>query len=515
MKLSLEQKLGLELRLHPQMLLTLKLLPMTTLELETLLRHELEENPALEEVTDQDAEAQVDPFGAGEPEAGEGAFVSDPAPPESEKLISETEEGPEVGSRETSEFLDLLDFEDQHASARTGSGGESDTDFMELAPDVGPGLAETLMPGLAADLDEEDTRIAEIVLQSLDADGFLTVSAQELADAHELDPERLGAVLDRVRHIEPGGIACCDRREALLVQLEMLGHPPDSLEHRLVAEFWSLLLQLQFGRIAALVETSEAAVRRAAECVHGLEMRPARRFAGRTADYVTPDFTVTWQNGRPYWEYNDDREPRLRLSRRYADMLRYPDRYSSEQVTFARQKFNRALMYLKAIESRRQTLRGLIAAIVQLQPGFFEHGPEHMRTATFRDAAGIIGVHPSTASRAGAGKYVETDFGIFPVKYFFRGGAGERSRVGIKELIRGMVEKESPHQPLCDDEIAARLETQHNVKMSRRTVTKYRRELGIPARNQRFQPKVRRRRTDVKRKPAARPKAGPGRTTRS
>lgn len=477
MRVNLEHRLRLELRLHPQMILMLRLLPMTALELEARMRSELEENPALEETVDQ--------VEMGETDAVESGSLGGDASDDSETLISETEEGPDVGSQAAIEFLDLLDLEDQRSDADTGFGGDNEIEPVEQAPDAGPGLVESLMPGLSAELDEMDVRAAEIVLQSVDGDGLLPVSAQELADAYGLERERLEAVIERIQRIEPGGIACRDRREALLKQLELNGHPADSLEYRLVSDFWNLLLQLQFSRIAELADTSEVAVRRAAECIHGLEMRPARRFSARTADYVTPDFSVSWRDGQLQWEYNDDREPRLRISRRYADMLRHPGRYSPEQVSFARAKYSRALMYLKAIESRRQTLRKLIAVVVRLQPAFFERGPEHLRTATFRDASEIMGVHPSTVSRAAAGKYVETEFGIFPVRYFFRSGAGERSRVSIKELIRGMVESEDPQQPLSDEDIEARLQSMHGVSMSRRTVTKYRRELGIPAKNQR------------------------------
>jgi RNA polymerase sigma-54 factor len=473
--LGLEQRLGLELRLHPQLVLTLRLLPLTALELEGLVRHELEENPVLEEVPEL-------------PEPGEPEAPADVVPDsiaDADKLISETEEGPDVGSRETYEFLDLVDSDDAPAAPQAEPGGGPDFDPMELTPDESAGIAETLMPGLRADLDEEDARIAEIVLQSVDADGFLTVSPDELSTSHGLDAGRLRSVLDRIRHIEPGGIACCDRREALLIQLEMQGHAPDSLESRLVGEFWTLLLQMQLGKIAQLCAVPIEAIHHAAESIHGLEMRPARRFAGRASDYVSPDFSVTWRDSGPHFEYNDDREPRLRIARRYVDMLRHPDRYSREQVSFARQKYNRALMLLKAIESRRTTLRKLMQVVLDQQRAFFEHGPEHLKPATLREAAGCIGVHPSTISRASMRKYVETDFGIFPLKHFFMAGASDKSRVSIKELIRQMVENEDRRDPLRDDGIEARLASEHGVRISRRTVAKYRAELGIPTRGQR------------------------------
>ncbi|MFO7675396.1 MAG: RNA polymerase factor sigma-54 [bacterium] len=472
--LRLEQRLGLELRLTPQLILTLKLLPLTALELEVLARRELEENPVLEEAPDaaEPVDIEASPAPADIPAVG------------SEKLVSETEEGPDVASRETEEFLELLDSEDYHVTPREEYGGP-DTDPMELAADEGPGLAAALLPGLRARLDDEGARTAEIVLQSLDQDGFLTVAPDELAATHGLDPVRLDEVLELVRAVEPGGIACRDRREALLTQLRLHGHPADSLEYRVVAEFWERLLEMQFAKIAKLAGTTEEEVRRAAECIHGLEMRPARRFAGRPAEYVSPDFTVFRRDGRLAFEYNDDREPRLRLGRRYVEILRNPSRYSREQVEFARQRYNRAMMFLRAIESRRRTLRRLMQALIDLQPGFFEHGPEHLKPATMADAAALIGVHPSTVSRASTGKYIETEHGIFPVKHFFNAGAGDRSRASIKDIIRGMVESEDPKQALSDEAIESRLRTEHGIELSRRTVTKYRAELGIPGSSRR------------------------------
>ncbi|MFO7638029.1 MAG: RNA polymerase factor sigma-54 [bacterium] len=490
MNIGIEHRLGLHLKLHPQVILMLKLLPLTALELESLVRQELEQNPVLEESDDGGFDETGEQVSAAAETGSSETSDAGPAAPGTEAdgtpgLISETEEGPGVASPESAEFLSLLDAEDYHLSPRVEGGGSSETDPMELTPSEGPGLAEALLPGLRAELTEEDVLIAEVVLQSVDADGLLTVEPAELAETQGLDPTRLEAVLARIRRIEPGGITCRTRPEALLVQLEMHGYAPDSLEYRLVAEHWALLLQVQLGKIARLCGVSERAVHRAAEVIHGLEMRPARRFTVRPTEYVSPDFTVFWRDDKLQFEYNDDREPRLRLARRYVEMLRNPGSYPREQVEFARGKYNRAVLFLKAIESRRLTLRRLMKALLELQYDFFVRGPEHLRSASMRDAADRIDVHPSTVSRAGSGKYVETEFGIFPMKFFFKAGASDKSRVSIKEFIRRMIDGEDPSAPLSDDEIETRLREQHSIKLSRRTVNKYRAELGIPPRSSR------------------------------
>lgn len=477
----MKQGLGLELRqelkLHPQLILTLKLLPLTTVELEGLVRQELEENPVLEERAEaSDSEpAAADDFAPDSPEAESLA---------GQEFLGDSEQAPdELGG--STEFLDLVpDDGFLAATFQPSAGGENETDAIDLAAAEGPGVVESLMPELRAVLSEEDARIAELVLESLDDDGFLAVPEEELALNHGLEIGRLRAVLYHIQRVEPGGIACLDQRSALLVQLELHGHGPETFEYRMIEQCWQALLQLQLGRVARLLKTDVESVKAAAVLLVGLEPRPGRRYSCRPTEYVAPDFSVFWRDNRICADYNDDRIPRLRLARRFVDILRNPRAFPPEQVDFARQKYQRAVMLLKAIESRRLTLERLIRVVVREQEDFFRHGPEHLKPATLKDAAAELGVHPSTVSRASANKYVETDYGIFPLKHFFKAGAGDKSRASIKELIRNVIEKESPDDPLSDDQIGARLQEQ-GVKISRRTVAKYRGELGIPGRNQR------------------------------
>jgi len=474
MKFNVGLHLRQELKLHPQLILTLKLLPLTAVELEGLVRQEMEENPVLEEHSDATLAEET-------PVTTDGSLLDTEGPGE---LVGEADSAPdELG--ETTKYLDLIpDDGFFSATARVPSGGQDEVDAIDLAVASGPNICEALMPELRAELSEDDAAIAEVVLESLDEDGLLTVSEEDLAEANGFDLGRLRAVLYRIHRIEPGGIACRDQQQALLIQLEMHGHSTDDLEYRLVAECWHELLHMQITKVARTCRASVEDVRQAAERVLCLEPRPGRRFSQKRIEYVSPDFTIVWRDGRPLADYNDDRIPRLRLSRRYVEVLKNPKMYSKEQVEFARQKMNRAVMFLRAIESRRQTLQKLMKVILEQQHGFFEHGPEHLKPATLKDAANEIGVHPSTISRASSGKYVETSYGIFPLKYFFKAGAGDKSRASIKELIRQILDEEDKSSPLTDDQIGEKLKEQ-GVAISRRTVAKYRGELGIPGRNQR------------------------------
>jgi len=253
---------------------------------------------------------------------------------------------------------------------------------------------------------------------------------------------------------------------------------------QLVTIYWGLLLQKKVDRIARLCGAGEDEVRSAVARILTLEPKPARRFFGGTTEYVSPDFNVVRRDGKLVPVANDESFPRLRLARRYVEILRRHRSYTKEQVKYAREKLARAMMFLRGIESRRRTLARLMEIVVADQHDFFVRGPEHLKPATLKEAAERLSVHPSTASRAIAGKYVETDFGIFAMKHFFLAGTKDKSRASIKERVKQIAESEDPDHPLSDDEIAAKL-TAEGMAVARRTVAKYRGELGIPGFNQR------------------------------
>lgn len=476
----MKQQLGLTLRLEqqltPQLILNLKLLQVPALELEVLVRQELEENPVLEP-SDDSPEAADAPepdealTGIARPDGGDM-----PSPPAKEETTFEVSPPDEIS------LTELLP-EDGYMPA-SDLPSEPGVDATELAVGPGPTVREALMPRLRSVLSDEDAGLAEVIIESLDDDGFLRMAPEEFAAIQGFEAERLRAVLYVIQRIEPGGIGCRDERAALLIQLELAEFPPSSLEFRLVADHWDLLLQRQIAKIARLCGVEVDDVRRALEKVLTLELKPARRFAGPATAYVEPDFSVVWRDGAPVAEMNEDRFPRLRLSRRYVEILRNPKAFPREQVQFAREKYQRALMFLRGIESRRRTLANLMKLILDEQREFFVEGPQHLRPATLREAAYRLNVNPSTISRATAGKYVETPFGIFPLKHFFKAGASDKSRTSIKQIIKAIIDAEDKSKPLSDDEICARLK-ERAITVSRRTVAKYRAELRVPGCGQR------------------------------
>ena len=475
--IGLDLRQQLEMRLTPQLILQMKLLQVSALDLEQMVREELEKNPALEE---SDA-------GPGTVEADVVASMSEPEPEAAVPVPAENAPVPEthetqIETRPGDEYTinELMPEDNWSATVFTGVGADEDqTSAADLAAGPAQSLVECLMPHLRSVLSEEDARVAEFIIESLDDDGFLTMTDEEMAQQQGVDADHIRSVLYAIQRLEPGGIACHDRRESFLVQLELAGADPASLERKLLTDHWELLVKKQTARIAKLCGVTDDDVRRAVQRLLILETRPARCFASGTPDYVSPDFSVEWQGDALVASANDERFPRLRLSQRYVEILRHPKDNAPEQVQFAREKLQRALMFLKGIESRRRTLKRLVELIIEQQHDFFLHGRQHLKPATLKQAADVIGVHASTVSRAIAGKYLETDQGIFPFSYFFKAGAGDKSRTSIKQRIRAMVDAEDKQNPLSDDEICTRLK-QESIDISRRTVAKYRAELGIP-----------------------------------
>ncbi|MCX6841852.1 MAG: RNA polymerase factor sigma-54 [candidate division WOR-3 bacterium] len=477
MNLGLHLTQRQEMRLTPQLILQMKLLQVSALDLEQLVREEMEKNPALEESDDSPGTVESDVI----------ASISEPAPEAAAPVSTVDAPAPETNEsqidiRPGDEYTinELMPDDGWSPTAYAGTGSDDDqTSAVELAAGPGQSLVESLMPHLRSVLSEEDARVAEFIVESLDDDGFLTMSDEEIAKQQEVEAERVRSILYAIQRLEPGGIACHDRRESFLVQLELADADPACLERKLLTDHWDLLMKKQTARIAKLCGVTEDEVRRAVLRLLTLETRPARCFAPGTPDYVSPDFSVEWQGDSLVGSANDERFPRLRLSQRYIEILKNPKDYAPEQVQFARDKLQRALMFLRGIESRRRTLKRLVDLIIEEQHDFFLHGRQHLKSATLKQAANVIGVHASTVSRAIAGKYLETDQGIFPFSYFFKAGAGATSRTSIKQKVQTIIDAEDKQNPLSDDEICAKLKLER-INISRRTVAKYRAELGVP-----------------------------------
>jgi RNA polymerase sigma-54 factor len=441
----------------PHLLLNLKLLVLPNLELETLVRSELEQNPTIELITDNNEPTEKDPL------------VSD----ENEEIRPET-------NPEEFDLKELLS-DDTYALPNEA---ELVTNAEEITINPKSSLAESLLPFIIPYISINDLPIAEYIIGNLDDDGFLSLTVDQISQALPVSSEQVHKVLLVIQNIEPGGIACANLQHALLLQLRILGYSKDSLEYKIVHDHYDLLLKRQTDTITKLLNISESKVSYAVLNLKNLDSRPARRYLHNATAYIHPDFMIYWQDDKLVALINDESIPVLRIAPRYREIIQYPKNFSDEEVNFARSKVYRALNLIRAIDSRKQLLRRIINYIVDNQQEFLIKGKEFIKPIPIKTVTQLLGVHVSTISRACQGKYVETPVGIYPLKFFFTTGLGEFSRDSLKEKIHNIIDSEDKTKPFTDDEIVELL-AQQKIKISRRTIAKYREELNILGSNDR------------------------------
>lgn len=438
----LETSLRPELALHltPQMRLRLEILQANILSLEEMLSLEVQQNPALELI---EGEPEVE-----EEKASEEFSIDDFYPHNPTAGYEEAEEKSEPGSPCT------------------------DRSF----------LAEHMMLALAGEFSgcETDYRIARCILEGLDEDGFLHEESNSMAQALGTTEEEVERVRRRIQFLEPVGIASHDVREALLLQLEALGYNEESAEIRILKEGFDALLQRRITSLAKILRLPTDVVAEAFETIATLDPKPGRNFREIAYRSVQPDITIRYREGKLEVVVNEGPLPGLRLSTKLKEILRDPKRYSKEEVEFARRKLESAQLFIKGILQRRDTLYRLARNVLLSNYDFFSGRTKQSTTLLMKDIADELELHASTISRAVRDKYIEAPVGIFPLRSFF--AKGERNPV--MEKLKNIIEAEEKNNPFTDAEITERLRNL-GVRISRRTVAKYRLRLNILDRFQR------------------------------
>ncbi|MCR4398689.1 MAG: RNA polymerase factor sigma-54, partial [Firmicutes bacterium] len=346
----------------------------------------------------------------------------------------------------------------------------------------GPTLTEHLMDQLYLSvLSDEERAIGEFLIGNVDENGYLRCSLADVVAETGCSPEKAAAVLETVQGFDPVGVASRDLKECLLAQLDYLGCD-DALPRLIVERHLEDLAAAKYGRIAEALGCGIQDVQRAADVIRTLDPKPGRKFPGANdVNYIIPDVVVERVCGEYVVVMNDSMLPRISINPYYRRLLH--ERKDAETRKFLENRFNSALWLLRSIEQRRLTLYRVTESIVKIQREFFDHGTRRLKPMTLRQVADMIGVHESTVSRAVANKYVQTPHGVFEMKSFFNsgvpsaGGGGVSSRA-IKKMLREMIEGENPTSPLSDQEIAD-IFSKKGIFISRRTVTKYREDLGI------------------------------------
>ena len=490
--LNLSQRQTLQQKLSPQQIQYIKLLQLPTLALEQRIKAEMEANPLLEEGLEEDEEPTQDEQ-ADEPEAAADADADEPAP----------EPEPERDRNDEYEWDEYLHAADDLEGYKAASQRDEDEDDREMPLPATSSVSEYLTDQIGyLDLSDADRLIAEQIVGSIDEDGYLRRSLESITDdilfnygapVNEADVER---VLKQVQRLDPVGIAARDLQECLTVQLEMLDPktPGRDVALAMLAKAYKAFTMKHFEAIQSRLGVSAEALKEAFDLVQRLDPKPGEGAFQPQQNYVVPDFTVDVVEDEFVLSMNARNTPPLRISREYRAMLeelsadakreRPRERFDADTKSFLKTRMESARWFIHSIQQRRGTMLRVMHAIVELQADFFRHGEGHLRPMILKDVAERIGMDISTISRVVNGKYVQTEFGVYELKYFFSEGlttdSGEEvSNKEVRAIIDRMIAAEDKTKPLSDQHIAEALEKQ-GFQIARRTVTKYREQLGVP-----------------------------------
>ncbi|MCL2525092.1 MAG: RNA polymerase factor sigma-54 [Betaproteobacteria bacterium] len=474
MKPALQLKLSPHLALTPQLQQSIKLLQLSTVEMQQEIERYLLENPMLEREDES----------AGESYAAAQQFDS-PQRAERETPSAEREER----ELETPATPAEVDDDRWSSDAGTFTGAGRDEDDDRDAQDIQAGsvsLRDHLGWQLGmTPLTERDRALVRFLIEALDDDGYLSAPLAELLATlpaeYEIELEELEIALRHIQNFDPTGIGARSPRECLALQLQ--ARPADNTRNlalSIVDKHLELLAARDFVRIRRLTGCDEAALKAAHALIVSLNPRPGADFAQSEARYITPDVIVRKLKGKWTAYINPDAYPRLRINRLYAEILAKQRRGNGN----LNGQLQEARWLIKNVQQRFDTIHRVTQAIVDRQRQFFEHGEVAMRPLVLREIADILDLHESTVSRVTSQKYMATPRGIFELKYFFGSHVatdtgGACSATAIRALIKQLISAEEGKKPLSDSQISEIL-GQQGIVVARRTVAKYRESLNIP-----------------------------------
>jgi len=462
----MEMKHGLQLRQSQQLIMTprlqqaLKILQMPSLELEQMLKEEILANPILEEV-DEVAENE-----------------------ETESIRDEELSPDDKETAEASKEPDWAEFYDDDRDAPSIKREHEEVEYFEKVQITRVSLTETLIGQLRIQVsDEADREIGEYLIGSLTERGFLEAPLTELAESSGWPVEALERVLAVIQTFEPYGVGARDHRECLLIQLRMR-EEEDTLAYQIIDLHFEDMLRNRHHEIARALEVSDEDLQLAKDHLAMLSLNPGQVFTDEEPRYVTPDMVVDLVDGEYEVYLNDKNVPRLRISAAYENVLRGGKDTRDGAREYIEGKLNSARWLIQTIEQRRKTMIKVMKCIVEVQREFFEKGISHLKPLTLSQIAERIGMHESTVSRVTRGKYVQTPRGVFELKFYFsaaiaRDDGEDMSARSAKDAISQLIEGEDKRVPLSDQKIADIL-GDRGVQIARRTVAKYREQLGIP-----------------------------------
>ncbi|HVJ64176.1 MAG TPA: RNA polymerase factor sigma-54 [Bdellovibrionota bacterium] len=460
LKQQMKQTLGMTMT--PQLQQAIKILQMSVMELQQEVNKELMENPTLEEHSgDEGGEDPKEAAGAEAPETAqqqkESAELED-----WQKYIEQSQSAGDYKSTRNTNVDDVPTYEQIHAKPET--------------------LYDHLMWQLRMQAhDEKELFIGEEIIGNLNDDGYLMVLLEEIAGTCSVDVAEVEAVLYKVQRFDPPGVAARELKECLLIQLEILEE--DDACEMIVENHLAELETKNYALIAKSMNLSLDYVKELCKVVHGLEPKPGRSFVHSEPVYFVPDVYVLKVGDEYMVVLNEDRIPRLQISKDYQQQLS-EGQIKGQAKTYVKDKMKGAAWLIKSIIQRQKSIYRVTQAIVSRQRDFFDHGPQHLKPMVLRDIAEELELHESTISRVTTNKFVHTPHGIFELKYFFNSaikrsdGEADMASESVKQKIKSIITSENTKNPFSDQQIADMLK-EDNINIARRTVAKYREALGV------------------------------------
>jgi RNA polymerase sigma-54 factor len=521
----LQLKVAQKQILTPGLVQMVTVLQLNRLELKEMITQEIVKNPVLEESTDEPGEEIT-------PEELlpllEHERVADPADQEVLASGIQTEASSLDGTASDTAINGafLTDAEDAAAAREPESAGDAieapaatdpfdEIDFGTFFNDyLDPGyrspaaesvekpsfetflsapvtLSDYLHSELSLSVLSDQVRdVAESIIGNLNEDGYLTASLEEIAAAGAYTPEQVDEALRAVQALDPAGVAARDLRECMLLQIES-DNGKGGVAWQIVSEHMRLLETRQGKELTKGLGRPQEDIEIALRVIQHLNPRPGLRYSGAGARLVEPDVHIIKDGDDFLIQTNDEDVPQLRLNPQYRRMLDRDAGSAKEVRDYVRERYASAIQLMKNIEQRKQTILKVCQAIVRRQTDFLNHGLEHLRPMMIKDVAEEVGVHPSTVSRAVAGKYAHTPQGVFELRYFFSEAVqgpmgGATPLLLLKRKVKKMIEEEDRSKPLTDEQITHMLRSQ-GIVVTRRTVAKYREDMRIPSTHQRRQ----------------------------
>lgn len=475
MALELRQQLKLvqKLVMTPQLRQAIKLLQLNRLELTQALRKEIEQNPALEE--------DLGTYDVNELAKGLSATLEPTEPARESDITERVSPSDSMADTNWAEYANNFDSNFSFAKETPPADAPSQFDFISEKP----GLSSYLHWQLAHyELEPQEWDVALFVVGNLNRYGFLETDMDEIIEQTGSDHDEVDYILEVIQELDPPGIGARDVSESLYLQLERLGMQ-DTLAATIVRDHLPLLETKNYKALTKATGSKRNEILKAINFIATeLTPFPGLPYSNENTNYVVPDVYLSKIDGEYVIHLNDDDLPKLKLSTYYQELLQAGENLEKDQKNYIVDKVKSAEWFIKSIHQRQKTIFKVMESILRFQYDFFENGPSHLRPLILRDVAEDIDMHESTISRVTSNKYVHTPQGIYELKYFFstaiqRDDGEALAAESIRTQIKKMIQEEDKYKPLSDNAISQKLASDHNIKIARRTVAKYREQLKI------------------------------------